>query len=139
MGWDPADVPDPQDDQTFERSRLDWAELDKEPHADLLEWHRRLVALRRSRPELTDGRLDRVHCTWDELAGWFVVYRSGIAVVCNLADERQTVPLHGSPDGVLLASKHGFVYRAREIDLDGSSVAIVTLVDERDEPPLRAL
>jgi maltooligosyltrehalose trehalohydrolase len=138
-GWAAEDVPDPQDPATFERSRLDWAELEDETHADLLEWHRRLIALRRARPELTDGRLDRVHCTWDEIAGWFVLYRSGVAIVCNLGEDRQTVPLHGSPDGVLAASKHGFVYRAREIDLDEKSVAIVTLVDERDEPPLRAL
>jgi maltooligosyltrehalose trehalohydrolase len=138
-GWSAEDVPDPQDPVTFERSRLDWAELEKEPHAELLDWHRRLVELRRGRPQLTDGRLDRVHCAWDELERWFVLYRSGIAVVCNLADRRQTVPLHGSPDGVLLASRPGFVYRAREIDLDATSVAIVTLVDERDEPPLRAL
>ena len=25
-GWDPGDVPDPQDPETFTRSRLDWAE-----------------------------------------------------------------------------------------------------------------
>ena len=30
FGWDPRDVPDPQDPATFERSRLDWAELGKE-------------------------------------------------------------------------------------------------------------
>src|SRR5439155_1099045 len=45
FGWQPADVPDPQDRATFDRSVLDWAELDKDPHAGLLEWHRALVAL----------------------------------------------------------------------------------------------
>ena len=42
FGWKPEDVPDPQDPATFERSILDWAELDKEPHAGLLEWHQEL-------------------------------------------------------------------------------------------------
>ncbi len=60
FGWDPADVPDPQDPATFERSRLDWAELVKEPHAGLLAWHRELIALRRRLAEFTDPRLDRV-------------------------------------------------------------------------------
>jgi maltooligosyltrehalose trehalohydrolase len=32
FGWDPARVPDPQDPATFERSRLDWAELREQPH-----------------------------------------------------------------------------------------------------------
>ena len=27
MGWDPAVVPDPQDPETFQRSKLDWSEL----------------------------------------------------------------------------------------------------------------
>ena len=28
MGWDPALVPDPQDEETYLRSRLDWSELE---------------------------------------------------------------------------------------------------------------
>ena len=31
MGWDPAVVPDPQDPATFERSKLDWSELEHGP------------------------------------------------------------------------------------------------------------
>ena len=31
MGWDPAVVPDPQDPETFLRSKLDWAELTDRP------------------------------------------------------------------------------------------------------------
>ena len=33
MGWDPAVVPDPQDPATFDRSKLDWSELDVRPRA----------------------------------------------------------------------------------------------------------
>ena len=28
MGWDPEVVPDPQDPDTFQRSKLDWSELE---------------------------------------------------------------------------------------------------------------
>ena len=59
-GWDPATVPDPQAVETFRRSALDWSELDKPEHAELLEWYRSLIALRRARPELTDPRLASV-------------------------------------------------------------------------------
>ncbi|MFL6154718.1 MAG: malto-oligosyltrehalose trehalohydrolase, partial [Marmoricola sp.] len=52
-GWDADQVPDPQDEQTFLRSKLDWAELQKDEHARILDLHHRLVALRRDRPELT--------------------------------------------------------------------------------------
>ena len=54
MGWDPSVVPDPQDPATFERSRLDWSELEDFRHARMLEVYRRLAALRRTLPELTD-------------------------------------------------------------------------------------
>jgi maltooligosyltrehalose trehalohydrolase len=126
-GWSADDVPDPQDPVTFERSRLDWAELDKESHRDLLEWHRQLIRLRRSRTELTDGRLDRVSCHVDEEARALVLRRGSLAVACNLAPERRAVVLDGSPTGVLLASEPGFVFRAGEIELAGESVAIVTM------------
>src|SRR5206468_2050268 len=92
-GWGPDDVPDPQDVATFERSKLDWVELEKEPHAALLDWHRRLIALRRSRPEFTDPDLRNVGVTYDEDARWIVVRRRRVAVVCNLAGDRQQVPV----------------------------------------------
>ena len=31
MGWDAADVPDPQDPATYDRSNLDWSELGRRP------------------------------------------------------------------------------------------------------------
>ena len=51
-----GEVPDPQDPQTFERSKLQWPEISaqwavasgqKNPHQEMLEWYRRLIALRR--------------------------------------------------------------------------------------------
>lgn len=50
MGWDPDVVPDPQDPETFLRSKLDWAEAERPEHARLLEWYRTLTALRRELP-----------------------------------------------------------------------------------------
>jgi maltooligosyltrehalose trehalohydrolase len=66
FGWKPEDVPDPQDPETFERSKLDWSEPGRAPHRDLLEWYRTLLRLRRSHPSLSDGRLDRLRTEVDE-------------------------------------------------------------------------
>ncbi|WP_438353860.1 malto-oligosyltrehalose trehalohydrolase [Microbacterium sp. CJ88] len=55
MGWDESVVPDPQDPETFRRSKLDWAEVADGEHARLLDLYRRLAALRRERPELRDA------------------------------------------------------------------------------------
>ena len=47
FGWSPEKVPDPQDPGTYLRSKLDWSELEREPHRSLLDWHRRLIELRK--------------------------------------------------------------------------------------------
>jgi maltooligosyltrehalose trehalohydrolase len=47
-----ADLPDPQDEATFRRSKLDEAERAEPEHAGALLLHRELLALRRSHPAL---------------------------------------------------------------------------------------
>lgn len=49
-GWG-DDVPDPQDEQTLIRSRLDWTEPAIGDHRALLDWHRELIGLRAARAE----------------------------------------------------------------------------------------
>jgi maltooligosyltrehalose trehalohydrolase len=39
-------IPDPTDRSTFERSRIDWSEIERPPHRDSLAETRRLLALR---------------------------------------------------------------------------------------------
>ncbi len=102
FGWDPARVPDPQDPATFERSRLDWAELREQPQAGLLAWHRELIALRRRIPALTDPRLDRIAADCDEDAGWLTVRRGPVLVTANLGIAPWTCPV--APAAELLAA-----------------------------------
>lgn len=45
-----GEVPDPQDPATFERSKLNWDELEHQPHAGMLNWYRDLLRLRRELP-----------------------------------------------------------------------------------------
>ncbi|HEX3816290.1 MAG TPA: malto-oligosyltrehalose trehalohydrolase [Mycobacteriales bacterium] len=125
-GWAGA-VPDPQDPQTFADSKLPWNELAEPDHADTLDFYQRLIGLRRDRPELTDPRLTDVRVRFDEEARWLVLLRGRVAVVCNLAAERQTVPIGSTPVEMLLASAPGFVYAGEEVELDGESTAIVAL------------
>ncbi|MGH8932922.1 MAG: malto-oligosyltrehalose trehalohydrolase [Egibacteraceae bacterium] len=100
FGWDPVQVPDPQDPATFERSKLDWAEPAKDSHAALLAWYRELIALRKRIPTLTDGRLDRVEVSFDEAAGWLV--RGPVTVAVNLGEDLRGVPV--SPGARLVAA-----------------------------------
>ncbi len=98
------EVPDPQDLTTFLSSKLDWAEPGRAPHAELLDWHRRLVALRRQQPDLGPGDLKQVTTAHDEEARWLVVRRGRFSVVANFAGVPQAVPLESSGSVVLSSS-----------------------------------
>jgi maltooligosyltrehalose trehalohydrolase len=86
MGWDVSVVPDPQDPQTFERSKLDWAEVSQGRHAVLLESYRRLAVLRRSLPELTDPAFSSVSASADEEARLLTLRRGGLLIAVNFSD-----------------------------------------------------
>jgi maltooligosyltrehalose trehalohydrolase len=45
-------IPDPQAEETFTRSKLDWDERERMPHAGILALHRALLHLRRTHPAL---------------------------------------------------------------------------------------
>ncbi|MBD3336107.1 MAG: malto-oligosyltrehalose trehalohydrolase [Candidatus Eisenbacteria bacterium] len=126
FGWDPESIPDPQAEETFQRSKLNWDERSRSPHAGLLEWHRRLIALRKGLPELTDGALENVQVRFDEEARWLVVSRGAVTVACNLADEEKPVPVPG-PAGrrLLLASVPGVEAVEGRIALPGRAVCIL--------------
>ncbi|WP_320066248.1 malto-oligosyltrehalose trehalohydrolase [Micromonospora sp. RTGN7] len=124
-GWPPGDVPDPQDPQTFVRSRLDWAELDKPEHRQMYEFHRRLIALRKSRADLSDPRLHAVDVRHGDQ---FLVMRRGeTLVVANLAGKPQRVTLPGVARRVLLATGEGVTVTRDRIDLPAETAAVVAL------------
>ncbi|KWX04334.1 malto-oligosyltrehalose trehalohydrolase [Carbonactinospora thermoautotrophica] len=124
-GWDPTAVPDPQDERTFQRSKLDWREKDRDEHAAVLRWYRRLIALRRRYPQLADPWLDRVHVVYDEENRWLVVSRGRLRVAVNLSPEPRKIPLDAIPVGVCAVSVPGFVFDRWGIRLAPESVAVV--------------
>ena len=121
FGWKPDEVPDPQDPTTFQRSKLDWDQRARPPHADLLDWHRRLIALRRAVPALRDGRLDRVQVDVDEGTGRLVVRRGPVVVAVNVGPDDLTV---GVPGQLALASE-GVAAGDGAVRLPPDSVALL--------------
>lgn len=94
FGWAPEAIPDPQDAETFARSRLRWEERGEPAHAELLAWHRKLIALRRgtslARHEL-GGAANEV--AWEEAAAWLTTRRGEWLMAYNFAAAPRTVPL----------------------------------------------
>jgi maltooligosyltrehalose trehalohydrolase len=122
-GWAEAEVPDPQDPATFERSKLNWDEREKPGHAEILQLHRQLIALRRSRADLSDPRLDQVE-VWH--GDQYVVMRRGdCAVAANLAPMPQTISLRAVPRSVLLATEQGVVLQRDRVELPPETAVVV--------------
>ena len=125
FGWSAEQVPDPQEQSTFDRSRLDWQELSRPLHAEVLAWYRALISLRRTTPGFGDGRLDRVRARYDEQAGWIVVERGRLRVVANLGESDAKVDV-GEPASskVLLVSDDRITLDAGLATLPPDSVLI---------------
>ncbi|MCZ8379672.1 malto-oligosyltrehalose trehalohydrolase [Mycobacterium sp. CPCC 205372] len=94
-GWDADEIPDPQDPETFLRSKLDWDEVAGGDHARMLAVYRDLIALRHREPDLADPWLDHLRVDYDEEQRWLVMHRGAFAVACNLGADPVTVPVTG--------------------------------------------
>ncbi|WP_433538651.1 malto-oligosyltrehalose trehalohydrolase [Micromonospora sp. CA-249363] len=124
-GWPEGDVPDPQDPETFVRSRLDWAELDKPEHASMLAFYQRLIALRRSVADLSDPRMYAVSVQHGDQ--FLLMRRGDTLVVANFAGRGQGVSLPGVARRVLLATGEGVTVMRDRIELPAETAAIVAL------------
>ncbi len=127
FGWDPEQVPDPQEPATFQRSRLRWEERERSPHAEVESWYRQLIALRRSTPSLLGGRGTGLSVMADPETRTVVMLRGDVAVCCNLSEAPRAVDL---PDGweganLRLASREGIDAEGRQVRLPGASAAVL--------------
>jgi maltooligosyltrehalose trehalohydrolase len=122
-GWDADEIPDPQDYETFSRSKLKWDEIHTGDHGRLLELYRALIALRHREPDFADPWLDHMSIDSCEEQRWIAVHRGAFAIVCNLGEGPVTVPVGGE---VVLASEEPAV--GESTTLQGHSFVILRTV-----------
>jgi maltooligosyltrehalose trehalohydrolase len=90
-----GEVPDPQDEQTFLRSRIDRAHRDTPAGRAALRWHQDLLALRRDHPALQDDRREALDARRHGPALVLRRWNGGreVAVVALFSEEERTVAL----------------------------------------------
>lgn len=120
-GWDADDIPDPQDPETFLRSKLKWDEVDDGEHGRLRQVYRGLITLRHNESDLADPWLDNLAIDYDEDRRWVVMRRGSLAIACNLGPEAVEVPVTGE---VLLSWEEPHV-GATSTRLPGHSFAVI--------------
>jgi len=121
-GWDTSTMIDPQDTLAYQGAVLDWAELERGAHAEMLAFYRRLISLRRREPELSDPRLDQVEVDFGESGDWLVMRRGSLRVVANLSDDPHDFPMVVREELLTTGDVANEVDRLR---LAGQSAAIV--------------
>jgi maltooligosyltrehalose trehalohydrolase len=124
FGWDPDQIPDPQDEATWRQSQLRWDELSRPEHRDMLEWYRALITLRRDVPSLRDGDYTACRVTVDESQQWLTVRRRDVVLVCNLSQQAVQIPLTGV-SGVRLASTPDVAVCDGQVRLPRESCAVI--------------
>jgi maltooligosyltrehalose trehalohydrolase len=87
-----GEIPDPQARSTFERSKLDWSEPLRAPHAELLDWYRRLIALRAARAARKDARA-KPRAGFDACGEWLRFEYAGVLALFNFAAAPQRLAL----------------------------------------------
>jgi len=126
FGWSPDQIPDPQDEQTFLQSKLNWAEMTDQPHRSLLQWYKDLITLRRNQSKLSDGNLNAVNVRFDEDAQWLVLERGTLRVACNLGKAPVDVEV-GDTSRILLASDDSIALSGTNLKLGPDSVAVMSV------------
>jgi len=105
FGWNPQSIPDPENRETFNRSKLKWDELDKGKHAEMLDWYRALICLRRGSTSLNDGEPGNTHVLYSNEDMWFSMQRGDVTVTCNLGETERWFPV--PPDGQIVLGSRG--------------------------------
>ncbi len=132
-GWSEDEVPDPQDPATRDRSVLDWSEVEEPGKARVLRWYTACTRLRRELLAAAPTRFADVSVDVDEDARWVVLVhapagRPAYAVVANLAEREQAVPVAGGPGDLLLAwEEDGTLVGDGVVTLPPHAVAVLRL------------
>ncbi|MGI4728836.1 MAG: malto-oligosyltrehalose trehalohydrolase [Janthinobacterium lividum] len=90
-----AEMPDPADEATFIRSKLSWNLA--EPHATILRFYKKLIALRKKLPALYHLNRQHLEVSSDEKSKTLMLHRwhedNQVLCLMNFSDHQQTMQL----------------------------------------------
>jgi maltooligosyltrehalose trehalohydrolase len=93
-----GEPPDPHDEETFTRSKLNWEALGRDEHQSLWRLYKQLLAFRRDIPSLRTLDLTAVETHADDERAVLLIRRGDSLVGFNFSDKAQsvTMPLSGN-------------------------------------------
>jgi len=94
--WE-GEAPDPHDEQTFLRSKLNWSLLERDEHASLRRLYKQLLALRRNTPALRKLDLNAVETHADDAHSVLLVRRDDVLLAFNFSEKTQSAGIPFAP------------------------------------------
>lgn len=119
-----GNVPDPEDQTTYERSKLNWEEQSEGKHADMLAWVKALTKLRRSHISLNDGDTNHLLVYTDDERRTLVMERDEARILVNLGEEPQTFALLRG-EKLELISRNNLGERDNSVELPPMTMAVL--------------
>jgi maltooligosyltrehalose trehalohydrolase len=132
FGFAEMEVPDPETRETFDRSKLNWDEMEDGCHKEMRDWYKALIQLRRNSIALNDGDKGHTRIRFSEEDRWLAMDRGGVQVLANLGQKEASFEV---PEGfrLVLASRDGVGGDSGKISLPQNSLAVISCeVDEMD-------
>jgi len=126
------EVPNPEDIETFEKSKLNWDEIDTGKHAEMLAWTKALIKLRRCTVCLNDGNMHHLMVSSDDKRMTLVMQREEARILVNLGTEPQRFDLLDG-EGLSLISRLGIDIADNAIELPGMTLAVMLSTPENVE------
>ncbi len=92
-----GEAPDPMDDATFTRSKLNWGLIGREPHATMLRFYKTLIALRKKLPALAHLNRQHLLVSSDEKSQTLMLHRwhedNQVLCLMNFSKDQQQIQL----------------------------------------------
>ena len=121
-----GEVPDPQSEETFAKSKLDWSHRDEPEGQASLRWHRALLSLRREQPALQDDA--RESLTAEAIGRTLLLRRRNagleLLLVAGFAEGEVSVPLPAGKWKVVLDSGSPRFSPGREAQLSAGALQL---------------
>ncbi|MEO7030496.1 MAG: malto-oligosyltrehalose trehalohydrolase [Acidobacteriaceae bacterium] len=126
------EVPNPEDVETFKKSKLNWEEIGEGKHAEMLAWTKALIKLRRSTAALNDGDMHHLLVSTDGPRKTLTMQREEVRIVANFGEQMSSLYLLEGEE-VCLVSRENVGAKGKAIELPGMTLAVLMSTTEQLE------
>ncbi len=127
-----GEIPNPEEDHTYEMSRLKWKEQGEGKHQEMLAWVKALIKLRRSRVCFNDGDMNHLQVSSDEEKQTLVMQRDEARVLVNFGKTPQKFGLL-KEEKQELVSREGIEASEGYLELPAMTLAVLLSTTEEVE------